>query len=835
MQQKRHLAVVNRFFECNMGRPPSPFGHRVPAKKIKNKQVVIIVGSINSSKHDIFLKFLATQGFFEYYSKISTKIIEYCSGKEIEYISNSDKNKLLQKLMSITHTIGVNSSVLIQAKMFDLRKNKQQDYISEVIESVIEEAKKVSESSGMIKNTYAKERILQKIRKILYEAFKNVYSHAYGNGEKNVAIYSRIRIARPKNKNERVAWDEINTFETNHIPAISNFEHAEGVNWVELYISDCGKGIKSNTSNSRNINNYLHSFSSMQLIDFINNNYISASDAEILDDRSQEARFIPGGLKQVYSMLSIDKDYVRIGSNNEWAGLVHKYVNSSSQKMNGQIKQYSDNYFCIANKGHTPGLSYCFNLYVRSEKFFFDKQKWIKISDKSGKTILTQLKSNYYASNCSSVKFYDYIFDNSCSYPQDNFEGLSVNTTILRPPRHLYKEDLIFWVLGFINKRSVDLTCMNDSLVICDMSPFQALIALQQLQQLFIDNKNSCRIFLLTRNWHVCCLKKDKEDRRLLLDIGASKRFFDNQECFSIAEIVALKLRYEDSLKFWKDIGEDFISEKITWLEGDKKYVVDGYISIEKIMANTSKRYIAYRALQRCLYLFDSVNIFFSDSLIKSIYIELKSKRFSQVEHAKNVVLLGSVVVSNKTIKNTAKRLGVNKYAALPLMTHKYVYNENGSQLTQSENLNALLWLGNKAVDDKVSMIRIRDTPFISQLGNKDITFDQCQCEVARSKRDMYQDFEMLDCVRIGHYVNNKRHDLIALNTAVAYMRAAFNSDSIIDWLYSVLRKYSKKNKTCLLVYFSHYAIDRMVRSLKSNNKFKAILDSYVLLPVSFF
>ncbi len=800
-------------------------------------EIQINLGTIGDEDHDIFLKFLATEGFLEAYAQCVNRICIIHDQNPLVSNNYSEIKKIISQIAHIQHSYGNHSMVCIKTKIINLEGCHSQDNIVDEVERLTDEVRGNIRDCQAIKSINARDKIFQKIRKIIYETMLNTYKHAYNSTRRPYSIYARIRYPRgvsTPQPNSVILYQE-NEWE--RIPTLNESFRSDSLNWFELYISDAGCGLIGNTDGVANKSNAKNDDLKLFVQRMLGN------DVECLkvDGNKKRVTSLATGLQQINLMLAFDADYTRIFTNNEWIGGVNTY-NQETCQTNIETKKVFPFKFRRNNavQNLVPGTSYCFRLNIRTEDINFDKEVWVTPDSSFKKYILDMI-------NCQSIcEFHlnwdvvDALFDKSCGCPSIKEKEFSLSASqdgvlLVRPPRNFNKQHLEYWTTRFAGDVVEKSSLPFEKLIFCDLSPFLAIITYSLLQLQTFNKTNKKDIYLISRSWQVSVLTKGDGESSFSNNYILAKSFY-HAIISSLGTCYFYKIRDLDSEIISKNLNKfQSISGAIAWnADSMDKKIITQYISIEDILGDVCKRYICYRSLQRMLYFVGDVNLLCCDDLIDSLYRELKSRRFSG-RHGSNNVAISSVILSSETLKNFAAENDLKRLISLSIFIHKeYSITKTCQDIDFSclHVISALNWPLKEECTSRTEFRRICNTPCIVRVDQeKSILFED---DDIRNKSDMYHSFEQLDCLRIGHFVNHTRHEILALNTVSAYLRSAATYTELIKWLYLQIKTLLFLAPNTLLIFPLHYATERIYRTLQEDQQFKDLIKSLALIHVSF-
>lgn len=805
----------------------------VIAKYCEKTSIKVHIGTLENDKHRIFLKFMSTQGFIEALGCTSVGITLHDQVPK-EYHGKESISNLIKLLNSYDHSAGNDSLVCVGAKIINPKSDCSDDFIIKQVEKLTEEINAVCTDRQIIANTFARERILQKVRRIILETMLNTYEHGYGDCGGPYGIYARIKRQHKLSEIANMHLRELLESSRTRIPTYDKFIQPSQLSWIEVYICDTGAGIASRLKNKRKENNN-KSFTYNSI--FKNN-----KTDQMFKRRDEVARGQISGLRLIDLLMSYDSDYSRLVSNNEWVGGVH-FGEEKSLVKNGS--EAWGRYKCMRSININPGTSFCFKLNIRKDDIQFPEGEWSRPDEKFVSAIKDELHFSSNSTQKSDWIFIDSIFDKNCRLHDKKKTRLasnkqnSNNIIALRPPRNFSKRHFAYWLELLLGAKDSPAELTQSVFVICDLSPFNAHIVSKIIEHHTFNKSKELTVYILSKTWDVTCYIKQKEGNKFYRSCGQTKEFYSFRNNTCLGREVLFELKKADShLVFSKLNKLQHICGNINWK--NKKTissVVSEYISVEDILSDSRKRYVCYRSLQRYIFLFGRPKIYCCDPLLKQVFIELKSRRFKEADANSVNVILSSVTLSARTIRLFANEHNIPEYVSISLFIHpesNRMSLEREFEIDTTHFIGAFNWT-KRPYKSTTIYNRIGSTPYISQEANR--YTNECSGVHCKSKSEMFKEMEALDCLRIGHYTNNTRHELVTLNTALAFSRSAYEHSALVEWIYKQLKTLSEdvRFNFSIIVYPQHYAADIIVRSLKNYDTDFDVDVLFKFIPVNFF
>lgn len=306
-----------------------------------NTKVTINLGSPSSNDHRVFLKFLSTQGFIKAYGKFS----------EFQWNKGDYPSDQISEILKKFHLpINYHNADCIFADFIgvnDFRNDNERKKLNKKVEELVKEAKKRLIDISYGRDYLIRDRLLHKIRKIIYELLSNVIEHAYPEEYDRqplkgyAGIYVRMRSGLPNNKGEAQKWRDLNKkeqVETN-CPAIKAYTLNPYIPWIEIFICDVGVGLLANLEKwkvpselpdvkntiERLISNLRKGEKSDALRILAKHILFSQPFSSVDFKDPPETRTFVTGLLHLGLMLQQDNDFTRIYTRGEWIGSHHPW------------------------------------------------------------------------------------------------------------------------------------------------------------------------------------------------------------------------------------------------------------------------------------------------------------------------------------------------------------------------------------------------------------------------------------------------------------------------------------------------------------------------------
>ena len=195
-------------------------------------------------EHLILLKFMANQGFVDLLGKTPNSRLLFRDEK--------DRRSREYQLDDLRHCFGsfhqdthYENADCILAKLLPVQELRADSKVLQtVVEELVREGDRRAITSTFGNEPISRDRLLQKLRRLLLELIDNAAEHAYDpHREGFVGIYARIRGARPVESSLADRWDDLVQRERRECPTLSMFEPNPAAVWLEVFVCDTGRGL----------------------------------------------------------------------------------------------------------------------------------------------------------------------------------------------------------------------------------------------------------------------------------------------------------------------------------------------------------------------------------------------------------------------------------------------------------------------------------------------------------------------------------------------------------------------------------------------------------------
>lgn len=828
-----------------------------------------------TSEHLILLKFMANQGFVDLLGKTPNSRLLFRDEEDrrsIEY----QVDELRQRLGSFHQDTHYQNADCILAKLLPVQELRTgRKTLQTAVEELVREADRRAIYSAFGSEPISRDRLLQKLRRLLLELIDNAVEHAYDHQEEGcVGIYARIRGARPVESSLAERWDGLLQRERLECPTLSRFEPNPAALWLEVFVCDTGRGLLHDMRkwrvppNNPKLAKLLRRASA-------NRNPLQATSRLLFQeplsrhDREGSPRTTVTGLQYLGRVLGIDRDFARIYTNHEWAGSTHPWNPESIN--NFRTSRDSEEF---AGKRAAPGTCYAISIQPEGASVQYPEKDWIVVGDTGREQIIAALAEPPLHEYPPEITFYDRRRrEDTCAVPEEwktgplSEEGSHPPVVILRPPRSVTKRDFGAWLQAVAGLPAVPASRPAAIFIIAELTPFQAMTYSDFFQRVRLNAGHSLQLFLVAEDWAVCCLSRDPTNRyRLAPDLATAQAFLDhaNHTLGCTAALVARILRRADSRIFWLDkagqpkLSDVFVHGRIRWCEtnerpGDFPDFIDGYLDLTQALVDPDCYRACRRALRRFFALFPALEPLATDVLVESLIEDATRGLYRHdgwPRRPKNRVAVGSVRVTSSTVNRFRTRTDL----AVEREVYLFIHPSSGHTDPDAGHIALMDWTPPPAVLPPVDDLyhRIPGSPFIGEHGERAISLtrfwprDQNGKEFAtsyygRTPDQTYTDFQRLGALKLGHWTYGTKHDLLTINLSRAFELSCLDHGPMIEWLEQQLyllfdpsRSTDGKARACVLVYPSHAVTDQIIAHFQGDDRRSRLLPWAGVFPVKF-
>jgi hypothetical protein len=314
----------------------------------------------------------------------------------------------------------------------------------------------------------------------------------------------------------------------------------------------------------------------------------------------------------------MDGDYLRIYTGGGWLGAHHPW----QPKKKGSRKTPSSAEVAKC----APGTLFCVCIQPEAQNAGFP-DCWTAPSASARSFIAKSLTYSVFEPH-SSATFFDLTESDSVDPPtavNGTTELLSRADTVvvLRPVRDVHKGNLSNWIRKWGGLRPGQSDWLAGTLVLADLALYQGIIFADFLQHIQLPKNIRLDVALVTDDWHVAWLSKNRGAYRLTPNITRAISFLEGKLArFNVGHLSSL-LRHADSNAFWTDsqahpLFNIYRDELVRWHGTTPTHdiIFRGYLDVGQAFADPPRYLACKRALRRVLALFPELLPVAGDELL---------------------------------------------------------------------------------------------------------------------------------------------------------------------------------------------------------------------------
>jgi hypothetical protein len=609
-----------------------------PLSSQQKVRIFLKLGRLRNSQDDRFLLFAASQGFL----RILSRRAEFeWNGKWFSEPSVPELEEELKRIKIVP--IFVNADC-IKATLIPTNKLTKA-IISEQVEEYVSQAHKNGVSRWLKESSYQRGFLLHKLRQILIEALDNIGEHAYAS-EGYGAIFARIRAGMPEDIDEFQVWNSARVNERRHSPALARNNSSRQPGWLELFISDSGRGLT--TGLTEDVKAPLLSLS----------NKLFRDPLSRVVNRDAAGKTRVTGLQHIGLLLqnkSKDErgDFVRIFSSGEWLG---EHLPWPVQELQAAHRNY--------RQEAQPSSGTSLHFAIEPSPIGVEEQRrlypgsFLQPAYHDLQAVRTALSSRTRPLFAPPYNFFDRSGETFNASRGDAtlipFRKINAEAVIIRPSRATRKADLLSQISQIRGISSFPVR----TIVYADLPPASAIDFALILQRDRISEtlrKENLSVFVLSQDWFCAGFRFKSDDQTFYPDQELAREFLTASVGTMGASLVAEILRERDSEIFWTEIGDAYLNESVVWpsVTGDRMDI-EGYVDLPIALSRSRAFDSGKRAMRRTIASFTERNVITSDSLCSSLIADEfnvfdGSKPVARGPGVKKAIAVGSVLVTGST------------------------------------------------------------------------------------------------------------------------------------------------------------------------------------------
>ena len=438
---------------------------------------------------------------------------------------------------------------------------------------------------------------------IVTETLDNIAEHAYQSSEKLSSfggLYARIRSGHPENADELQRWRTTRALEREHCPTLSRNNCGKQPGWLEIFVCDVGCGITTHIAASESAP--LHQLTDKLFIAPISR----------IANRSAARRTEVTGLKHIGDILRRGAEehgrtgFVRVYSNGEWAGEHLPWPHPENQASYNNYRRSSDSeplkgtllHFSVepVTGGIVDGVRTFPNFF-----FLPTSADLEEVRNALGETGPNIFSASYHFVDLQEQTKFEGEPAGRGATVLNWMKKITSRTVIIRPPRSLRKNDLVYQlsIMGAAAPVKVSRVVFSDvpPSIAIDMGH---LLHEEKLWQPWPNS--DLTVYVLSHDWSCVAFRLNVDRQSFKVDRDAAVEFVhDRKGIKEGAALVGAVLRDQDSGLFWNKIKDGYVNEIIEWrstivTDTATRLEVIGYLDIPIALANETCYRIARRA-----------------------------------------------------------------------------------------------------------------------------------------------------------------------------------------------------------------------------------------------
>ncbi|MGJ4927911.1 hypothetical protein ACQR1I_21905 [Bradyrhizobium sp. HKCCYLS2038] len=768
------------------------------------------LGSIKNNERDRFLIFASLHGFTRLFSSFSVLRLQ---GQTFSTDTLPELDLQIQKSKILPAYV---NAECIKAEVLRMSGQARRG-IADTVDRLVDEAV-IGINRWMPNSSRQRLSIVHKLRQLLAEALDNIVEHAYNEEDAHGygGVFARIRTGTPEDRLEFLKWSTARTAEREHCPALNRNNAARQPGWLEIFVCDVGCGLTTKLSAD----------AKAPLLELGTRLFSEALSKE--RDRAAAGKTTVTGLQHIGLLLqnrsSGDRgDFVRVYSSGEWLGEHLPWprieLKAGYRNFRGEVDQ------CLS------GTALHFALEPspagREEQLLEFPKFFHRPSYEELESVRDRLETTSGSVFLSQFSILDLREEGNKSFDRGKrfaefAASISGTVVIIRPSRSLRKADVLEEIMAIRTSAAQVRT-----IIYADLSPLLAIDIALVLQHQSLGSPRELTVVCITQDWVCAAFKVLGSIGNLTPDKDLARAFILGSESQIAAPELASILRDADTKQFWETLGDAYLNEPVVWSSSTGEPIeLVGYIDIPIAMSWSTAFDSARRAARRAIAAFAIHRVITSDAITSS-YLGDEFETFDGMksvpwaEDSKSVGV-GSILVSGSTSQRIGRRFDVNLVGWVHLMRHPMA-------TSAVRSLVALLWTP-PTTPPRVPLQRferIAGSAFLIRGGESSIPLPRFDTPASRklgkslygsSPNEMYDYWQRLQILRMGHWTYSRHHDLITVDLAQALEFEVGGQGPVIPWITKILTSWSKEftNKGILVVYPRNRVTDKLKRLLQS-------------------
>ena len=808
----------------------------------------ITIGEIEGSsvRRGGFLKFMVQQGFLDalWFPDRTTCV---CAGER-----TSDKTRVVSLIESSRSATIYSNSRCLTAKVGRIDEilpssgTRRMDAVANDVASAW--LREIDEHC--LRRFYERDpeliSIVQvKLRIILLELLLNAREHAYRDPPPHIGtigLFIRIRRGDGTQESAQLLQRAI-VEENDRCPTLSLFHRNSDAKWLEIFVVDNGVGIAYDIKDwvrrgNARIKQFLKKVKSTTNVVAP---MMKALFSEPISRLDRQFNTTVTGLQHISLVLTEQFDFIRLNSMGEWCGNRHPWSEDADGKTLSYRKTFGLESTPVGTAWHL-----CLRLIgTEEDETTGAVSSWTKVP-----VGLIDDAEAPQANPAEWAVFDERVLGVSASKFQWEVEMLHARPFSIWLPGPVTKQHIREWILGARAKALEDRGGRNSFWLLADLAPHEAKLIHDILSREKFKDTDAPKmdIYLVTYTWHAIGLAATATGFSQWT--ASRQRLFSDRGSRAVFEL----LRHHDSGIFWADIqrrnssdqddnltyGHDpFLSEEVIWHRdesGAPDVWLNGYLDVTEALSSPRRAAIARRALRRCWYALENQDACVaSDELLVNLLPREKRAETSEWYAAgqfqpASYVLINSVCVTGQTISEASRYRG----NVLHLLHHPPRISSSLalSAPAPANSRVALEWHGDQSRVTRpppgaLPYERIPGTPYVGRGGAKAIPVRRFhrpkglapedyfeQPIYPTSPQEMYDQFDRLGVLKLGHWSYGPHHQLLGLNLGKAVASEAIDRGPLIQWFLGELERLAADGVS-VVIYPSHRVSETLVAALR--------------------
>lgn len=792
------------------------------ADRCFDAKIVLNLGEAFSedTRRGPLLGFLSQHGFIDSFIRFHRWECNY-GGRSYEAETSDDAERLTRVLSHTRpHAIYADAFCLPMRPLNVQRVHLMKDSdLEEIVRPLLGEIRRNALIPFFQSEPEQVDSTLYKLRILISEIVLNAYEHAYRSvpGEaKSYALFARLR--NPSNARLRALSARIR--EEEFSPTLKDFSRAPDQVWVELFYYDAGRGMVSDATEWLAPGRDTPLFSEPPTFDKVSRGLFSESFSR----NRRDGRTTFTGLQHIGLVLARSGDFARGVVNGEWVGAMHPWP---KDKTVGVVNLRKRN----VNRGCVPavGTGWHFCLLVDQQKVEPPAQS-VKLG-RDGVDIDPRELGR--AISAYGKPFDDRGLGRSITFT--DWANLSAQRRGVWLPGVVTKQSVHQWLKYISRLRDVQRTkwIIGD----IDRRELRSLVAILLGERWNTGEfaRIDLQIFLLSNECdavHVRCV-----DGQFV-----STPPYGSAILRRFAQAYAV-IKHHDSKLFWRDIvsGEMpsdgltsgcFLPEKVLWARAtdtQPEVVLNGYLDLTQALVDPVRAGVARRALARVYHLVAPNRICHASDQLLAGLMPSEARGRQPDNDPTRFVVVNSVRVTGET----ARLHEHDGFETIFLLQHEHIEPRTLLPNAKFRANVALDWLIEyvplKWPDaERLKHERIPGGPYVGRGGAKAIPIrrfyeseakdgDFSKSFYGQNPAEMYDHFDRLGLLRLGHWHYGGQHHLMTLNLSHLVQQEGRDVGPFFQWFKGQIEQLVRDDDVKLVVYVAHEVTNKLVEWAKAN------------------